>query len=150
MWWQENIRRLAKLSPWTALLMAIACGGGDKSPTGPGGGGASQLRLVALGRVGLPADAQLEDCLVTRFYGGSIRLDPASDRWQLTLQAHDDNYGDFTSTDEGWTETDGAATRFDSDVSGSSYQGTIDGSGVTIMYDWCYNGVPDVQLVFGR
>ena len=37
-----------------------------------------------------------------------------------------------------------------SDVSGSTYQGTLDGSEATIMYDWCYDGVPDVQLVFDR
>ena len=39
---------------------------------------------------------------------------------------------------------------FDSQISGSSYQGTVDGGEVTIMYDWCYNGVPDVQLVFDQ
>ena len=37
--WTEKMRRLTKLSPWTALLVAaVGCGGGDKSPTGPQGG----------------------------------------------------------------------------------------------------------------
>jgi hypothetical protein len=37
-----------------------------------------------------------------------------------------------------------------SKYSGATYPGTIDGGEVAIMYDWCYNGVPDVQLVFDR
>jgi hypothetical protein len=39
---------------------------------------------------------------------------------------------------------------FDSQISGTSYAGTVNGTEVKIMYDWCYNGVPDVQLVFAR
>ena len=149
MWWKENIRRLSKLSPWTALLMAIACGGGDKSPTGPDGGNAAEFELVALGKVGLPADTQLEDCTATRFYSGAIRLDPATGRWQIALQVHD-NSGDWGYRDEGETEVDGQTVWFDSEISGTSYEGTVDGTEVKIMYDWCYNGVPDVQLVFAR
>jgi hypothetical protein len=34
--------------------------------------------------------------------------------------------------------------------SGSSIQFSGDGPEVTIIYDWCYNGVPDVQLVFDK
>ncbi len=32
----------------------------------------------------------------------------------------------------------------------ATHQGTVDGGEVRIMYDWCFNGVPDVQLVFDR
>jgi hypothetical protein len=150
MWWKENLRRLSKLSPWTALLMAaFGCGGGDKSPTGPGGD-AAEFELVALGRAGLPADTQLEDCTATRFYGGAIRLDPATGRWQIALQVHDDNSGDWGYRDEGQAEADGDTVWFDSQISGTSYAGTVNGTEVKIMYDWCYNGVPDVQLVFAR
>ena len=57
----EGIRRLTRLVPWPTLLLAAACGGGDKGPSGPDGGdgGIDQLtyELVALGRAGLPADA---------------------------------------------------------------------------------------------
>jgi hypothetical protein len=151
MWWIENLRRLSKLSPWTALLMAaIGCGGGDKSPTGPGGDNVAEFELVALGRAGLPADTQLEDCTATRFYGGAIRLDPATGRWQIALQVHDDNSGDWGYRDEGQAEADGETVWFDSQISGTSYAGTVNGTEVKIMYDWCYNGVPDVQLVFAR
>jgi hypothetical protein len=146
----ERIRRLVTLAPWTALLLAIGCGGGDKGPSGPGGGqGPVSSELVSLGRMGLPADAQLEDCTLTRFYGGGLEVtDDGS--WQITLQVHDNNYGDWGYADEGEIEEDGTTVWFVSDVSGSSYQGEVDGSEVRIMYDWCYNGVPDVQLVFDR
>jgi hypothetical protein len=145
----EMIRRLRRLVPWPTLLLAAACGGGDKGPTGPGGGDEPiGYELVSLGRMGLPADAQLEDCTLTRFYSGQLQVtDDWS--WQISLQVHDVD-GDWGYLDEGEVEEDGEAFRFVSNVSGSSYQGTVNGSEVSIMYDWCYNGVPDVQLVFDR
>jgi len=144
----ERIRRLIRLVPWPTLLLAAACGG-DKGPTGPGGGDMEQISydLVSLGRAGLPADAQLEDCLLTRFYSGALKVtDDGS--WQVTLQIHDER-GDWDAEDHGEVEQSGDAFWFVSD-DGSTYQGTLDGSEATIMYDWCWNGVPDVQLVFDR
>ena len=147
MHWTEMKRRLASLAGGSALLLAAACGGGDKNPTGPGGGhDAATYDLVALGRAGLPADAQPEDCTVTRFYGGGLQVN-ANGTWQIKLKVHDDS-GDWGYEDEGRIEQDGTTVWFDSQISGSSYQGTVDGADVAIMYDWCYNGVPDVQLVF--
>ena len=149
MHWTEMKRRLGILAAGSALLLAAACGGGDKSPTGPGGGGAPDTYdLVALGRVGLPADVQLEDCPVTRFYGGGLQV-TANGTWQIGLQVHDHS-GDWGYQDEGQIEQDGTTVWFDSQISGTSYQGTVDGGEVKIMYDWCYNGVPDMQLVFER
>jgi hypothetical protein len=151
--WSERIRRLSALSPWTALLMAaIGCGGGDKNPTGPGGGGndVAELELVRLGLAGLPADAEVEDCTLTRFYGGGITIDQKTGRWEIKLQVHDDNYGDWGYRDQGQTEVDGDTVWFDSEISGTSHAGTVDGPEVKIMYDWCENGVADVQLVFDR
>lgn len=144
-----RIRRLSRLVPWPTVLLAAACGGGDKGPTGPGGGEAPlSYELVSLGRMGLPADVALEDCSLTRFYGGGLQVtDDGS--WQISLQVHDFS-GDWGYLDEGEVEDDGGTLWFASDVSGASYQGTADGSEVTIMYDWCYDGVPDVQLVFDR
>lgn len=156
----SSLRRIAQLPHWLPLLAVLmaACGGGDKNPTGPNGGGngdgggdSQQLELVSLGLVGLPADLQLEDCTLTRFYGGALQLDTRTGSWRITLQAHDGNYGDFSSEDYGQMETDGSNTVwFNSAVSGSNYQGTAGGGGVKIMYDWCYNGVADVQLVFAQ
>jgi hypothetical protein len=143
------IRRLRRLVPWTTLLLAAACGGGDKGPTGPGEEDEPiGYELVSLGRMGLPADAQLEDCTLTRFCSGQLQVtDDWS--WQISLQVHDVD-GDWGYLDEGEVEEDGEAFRFVSNVSGSTYQGTVNGSEVSITYDWCYNGVPDVQLVFDR
>ncbi|HEU4525881.1 MAG TPA: hypothetical protein VFR62_12720 [Gemmatimonadales bacterium] len=144
----ERLRRLTRLVPWPTLLLAAACGG-DKGPSGPGGDMEPiTYDLVSLGRMGLPADAQLEDCTVTRFYSGGLRVtDDGS--WEVRLQVHDVD-GDWGYLDNGEVEEDGGAFWFVSDVSGSVYQGTLDGAEATIMYDWCYNGVPDVQLVFDR
>jgi hypothetical protein len=146
----EMIRRLRRLAPWPTLMLAAACGGGDKGPTDPGAGMEPvTYDLVALGRAGLPADAQLEDCTLTRFYSGGLRVtDDGS--WEIRLQVHDDIDGDWGYADEGEVEEDGGAFWFVSDISGSTYQGTLDGSEASIVYDWCYDGVPDVQLVFDR
>jgi len=151
-----GIGRLAgRMSLTLALLVAGACGG-DHGPTDPNGGGnnenSRQLELVALGFAGLPADAQLEDCSVTRFYSGALHLDMKTGGWRINLEAHDDYYGDFGYEDDGQMETDEAndTVWFNSAVSGSTYRGTVDGGEIRIMYDWCYNGVPDVQLVFAQ
>jgi hypothetical protein len=144
-----TIRRLAPLPAYAALLLAAACGGGgDKTPTGPTDN-SIQFSLAALGRAGLPADAQVEDCKLTRFYSGQIKLDPNSDAWQIGLEVHDDT-GDWGYVDRGTAHVDGTTVWFDSDISGVSYRGTVSNNEITIMYDWCANGVPDVQLVFDR
>jgi hypothetical protein len=162
MWWTEKMRRLTKVSPWTALLIAaVGCGGGDKSPTGPNNPGPGdpgpgqqssvEFQLAALGFAGLPADAQVEDCQLTRFYGGKIAIDPKSGDWQIDLKVHDDS-GDWHYRDYGGSEGDGTTVFFDSQVSGISYEASVNGNAteIKIMYDWCANGVPDIQLVFDR
>ena len=112
----ERIRRLMRLVPWPTLLLAVACGG-DKGPTGPGGGDMEQVTydLVSLGRVGLPTDAQLEGCTVTRFYSGGLQVtDDGS--WQIRLQVHDQD-GDWGYEDDGEVEEDGGAFWFVSTIS---------------------------------
>jgi hypothetical protein len=142
-----RIRRLSRLVPWPTLLLAAACGGGKDGPAGPGDETA-RYELVSIGRVGLPADVALEDCSLTRFYEG--RLEVTDDGiWWIGLNVHDFS-GDWGYSDEGVLDDDGTTVWFDSDLSESVYAGTIEGSEVKIMYDWCYNGVPDMQLVFAR
>jgi hypothetical protein len=151
MHWTKMKRGMSILAAGSALLLAAACGGGDKGPTGPGGGngpGTDTWRLVALGRAGLPADAQLEDCTLTRFYSGQLDL-TQNGGWQIKLQVHDDT-GDWGYLDKGKYQenADGETVSFQSQISGLTYRGTYDGTDLAIMYDWCANGVPDVQLVF--
>ena len=145
----ETKRRLFMLAAGSVLLLATACGGGDKGPTGPDGGATADFHLVALGFAGLPADAEVEDCTLTRFFGGGLQV-RENGTWQITLQVHDGNYGDWGYHDEGEIEQDGPTLWFDSQISGTSHQGTVDGSEIRIMYDWCENGVADVQLVFDQ
>jgi hypothetical protein len=142
--WTTIKRCAAILAGGTTLLLA-ACGGGDDHPAGPGGG-LDTYDLVALGRAGLPADAELEDCPLTRFYSGGLQVD-GNGSWQIALEVHDDD-GDWGYRDQGHIDEDEDGVWFDSEVSGVSYQGLVGGGEVTIVYDWCFNGVPDVQLVF--
>jgi hypothetical protein len=152
----ERLQRLVRLVPLPMMLFAAACGGGgDKSPTGPTDPGpgqqdAVQFQLVSLGLAGLPADAQVEDCQLTRFYGGSIAINPKTGTWQIDLKVHDET-GDWHARDKGSSEGNGTEVLFDSQ-SGGTYEGTVNGDAteIKIMYDWCENGVPDVQLVFDR
>ena len=147
----ESKRTMRIVAAGSALLLAAACGGGDKSPTGPGNGGGGDARtyhLVALGRAGLPADAQVEDCMLTRFYSGGLQVN-ANGTWKITLKVHDDS-GDWGYMDQGQIEEDGETVWFDSQVSELSHEGTVDGTEVRISYDWCENGVADVQLVFDQ
>jgi hypothetical protein len=156
----ERIRRLSRLVPFPALLLAAACGGGDnKSPTGPGGeggdaghGSAIEFRLFSLGPAGrIPADLEVEDCTMTRFKSGKIAIDPNTGEWQMDLQVHD-NTGDWGFRDWGQSQGDGSNVLFQSDYSGVTYPGGVndDGTGEIILYDWCADGVPDVNLVFNR
>jgi hypothetical protein len=142
-------RGLTILSAAAALLLG-ACGGGNSNPTGParggGGGEVDTWRLVALGRAELPTDAQVEDCPVTHFYSGKLELRDG-DAWRLTLQVHDDS-GDWGYEDDGVYQDDGDSGWFRSNVSGVTYQAMYNGPDMGIMYDWCFNGQPDLLLVF--
>jgi hypothetical protein len=143
-------RASLRLLVGSVLLLATGCGGGDKGPTGPGGGGIDgEYELMSLGHVELPADLQIEDCILTRFYDGGLRL-YEDGTWQQALEFYDDNYGDATARDQGEYEQEGSTVWLTSEYSGATHEATLDGTEVKIMYDWCYNGVPDVQLVFDR
>jgi hypothetical protein len=112
-------RGLSWLVP-AALLLGAACGGGDKSPTGPDGpGGAGQntidFQLSSLGLAGLPADVKVEDCALTRFYSGKIDINPTTGEWQLSMQVHDYT-GDWGYKDWGHSEGGTTDVTFDSDV----------------------------------
>jgi hypothetical protein len=140
------------LAAASAVLLATGCGGGgDKSPTGPGGGNGitGEYELVAVGRNGLPTDVQIEDCIPTRFFEGRLRLE-ADGTWKLGLHLYDDNYGDSGYGDEGQYERDGSTVWLYSVYYDATFEGRVDGGEVSIMYDWCENGVPDLQFVFDR
>jgi hypothetical protein len=143
-----NLKRCLTMLPAGAALLLAACGGGDKNPTGPGQGGGEvdTWRMVALGNAGLPTDAEVEDCMLTRFYSGKLELRDDG-AWRITLQVHDDS-GDWGFQDMGEYGDNGDTGWFQSQISGVTYQATYDGNDLRIMYDWCANGVPDVQLVF--
>ena len=73
MQWTDLTRRLAKLAAASTLVLA-ACGGGDKNLGPETGGGIDTWDMVALGNAGLPAEAEVEDCRLTRFDHGKLEL----------------------------------------------------------------------------
>jgi hypothetical protein len=100
MHWAEIKRRLGILVGGWALLLATACSGGDKNPSGSGGGGDSATYdLAALGHAGLPADTQPEDCTETRLYSGGLKVN-ANGTWQIKPEVHDES-GDWGYEDRG-------------------------------------------------
>jgi hypothetical protein len=140
-----NVKR--GLSIVSALVVA-ACGGGDKNPTGPGtgGGNVDTWKMVAIGNAGLPAEAEVEDCRLTRFNSGKLELrDDGS--FRISFQVTDVS-GDWGYHDEGEYQKNGDNGLFQSQITGTTYQAFYDGTYLHIEYDWCENGVPDVQLVF--
>jgi hypothetical protein len=149
MHWSDIMRHLSMLAAGPALLLATACGG-DKSPTGPGNNGiAGTYDLVALSGTGLPADVQVEDCGVIRFYNGGLQLQEDGS-WQLQMQVEDAN-GAGPYLDRGVIDQEDGDLWFDSEISGTSYEARHEGGEIRILYDWCYDGAtPDVLLVFDR
>jgi hypothetical protein len=136
----------------TAVLALAACGGGDRSPTGPepepGDGVVAELTLARIGFVSLPAYLAIEDCGHTRFTGGGMTFyDDGS--WEFAVAIQND-FGDTRFDNAGWYEQEGGALWFE-DEDGETFQGTIDEDGViAIDYDYCQNGQTDIQLVFAR
>src|SRR5262245_61842055 len=141
---------LSLLAAAAAVLLATACGGGDKN-TGPGGGNGieGEYDLVALGRTSVPTAVEVEDCILTQFYEGGLKLN-GDGTWKIRLHVYDDNYGDGGYEDEGEYEQDGSTVWLWSVYYEQPIEGRLNGGELSMMYDWCTNGVPDVQLVFDR
>jgi hypothetical protein len=153
MQWTEIKRGLSVLLGGSALLLAAACGGGgDHSPTGPtNGGNTLQFSLVSLGQDRLPAQTEVENCTLTRFNSGGLTVN-RDGTWKLKLKIWDDNLGDWAYADNGTYEEvgDGETVWFRSDITDMNFHGAVNGPEVVMDYDWCEDGVPDVQLVFNQ
>ena len=144
MQWTDLTRRLATLSAASTLVLA-ACGGGDKNLGPDTGGNVDTWEMVAVGNAGLPAEAEVEDCRLTRFNSGKLEL-REDGTFRISFQVTDVS-GDWGYHDEGEYQDNGDTGWFRSQITGSTYQATSDGPDLRIDYDWCENGVPDVQRV---
>jgi hypothetical protein len=85
----------------------------------------------------------------SRFHRGELQLDEDGS-WEMWIEFSDANYELATSSDDWQFVMEGATIWLASEWSGLTLQATFDGGEVSILYDWCFNGVADVQLVFAR
>jgi hypothetical protein len=143
------------LAAGSALVLATACGGGDKAPTGPTGddGGdnnvlAGDYYLFSVGKVSLPADLTFDQCNPARVFGGSLRMN-ADGSWMFTVQLADQYSPNDELNDEGTWVWDGTLLTFQSAAYGDSFTAKIDG-GIKMDYDFCPDGKSDIQLVFSK
>jgi hypothetical protein len=131
------------------LLVTAACGGDGDGGTGPGGGSlAGTYELVGINEDGLPEDEQIEGCTWSTFTGGSIVLNEGG-TWQFTI-AFDDETGEHLLQDNGQYRRDGLDLEFASAQFGDEFEGEIEGDLVVLYYDFCANGVADIDFVFEK
>ena len=146
-----EMKRWRHILAGSALVLAAAGCGGDKSPTGPGGGGnglTGTYTLARIGLVSLPAYLTIESCMPTRFTDGSLKINDDG-TWAIAVAVQNDD-GDTKLDDDGDYEQEGTALWFDSATFGDSFQGTVEDGVIKMDYDFCSNGQSDIQLVFGR
>jgi hypothetical protein len=143
------------LAAGSALLLATACGGGDKGPTDPTGGDggdnnvlAGDYFLFSVGKISLPADLTFDQCNPARVFGGSLRMN-ADGTWMFTVQLADQYSPNDELNDEGTWVWDGTLLTFQSAAYGDSFTAKIDG-GIKMDYDFCPDGKSDIQLVFSK
>ena len=143
------------LAAGSALLLATACGGGDKGPTDPTGGDggdnnvlAGDYYLFSVGKISLPADLTFDQCDPARVFGGSLRMN-ADGTWMFTVQLADQYSANDELNDEGSWTWDGTLLTFQSAAYGDSFTAKIDG-GIKMDYDFCPDGKSDIQLVFSK
>ena len=129
-----------------STVVLTGCGGSDGN-TGPGGGGGigGQYDLVGINEDGLPESEVLEECSETVFYSGSLSMD--GNHWEMRVDWEDDDGENWTG-DNGSFERDGNDLYFRSEAWGGGFEGEVEGSLVVLYYDFCSNGVADVDLVF--
>jgi hypothetical protein len=127
-----------------SALVLTGCGGSDGG-TGPGGGLGGQYELVGINEDGLPESEVIEGCDETVFYSGNLRMD--GDNWEMRVDWEDAN-GESWTGDHGSFERDGNTLYFRSEAWGDGFEGELEGSLVVLYYDFCTNGVADVDLVF--
>ncbi len=127
-----------------STVVLTGCGGSDGG-TGPGGGIGGQYDLVGINEDGLPESEAIEDCSETLFYSGSLSMNGS--HWEMRVDWEDDDGENWTG-DNGSFERDGNNLYFRSEAWGGDFEGEVEGSLVVLYYDFCSNGVADVDLVF--
>jgi hypothetical protein len=129
------------------LIVAGACGGGGDNATGPGGSTGGTYNLVRTNGDRVPAIEQVEDCSPSRFREGTLTLTADGD-WHVSVKG-DDERGPQVMSDQGKYERDGGDLSFESPEWGD-FDGEIDGNQVVLHYDFCENGVADIDFEFQR
>lgn len=148
--WFELNRVCRGLPVLAALFLAAACGGGDgNGGTGPGGGSlAGSYQLVGINEDGLPEEEQMENCTSSVFTGGSMVLN-GNGTWQFAINWEDET-GAHVLQDGGQFQGQAADLSFASAQYGDQFDGAIEDELVVLYYDFCANGVADIDFVFEK
>ncbi len=148
--WLELIRTWRRYPVVAALVLAVACGGGDGG-TGPGGGGAlaGTYELVGINEDGLPEEEQVENCMPAVFTNGSMTLDEDGN-FQLSVDYENMEGPDGFQDHGGFQRDGGTDLSFDSEAWGDHFEGEVEGDLVVLYYDFCTNGGADIDLVFEK
>lgn len=150
--WFELQRIWRALPVAAALFLVGACGGDDNGGgLGPGNGGglAGTYQLVGINEDGIPEEEQMEDCAPTLFTNGSMSMDGDG---TYSLSVEYEQFGD----PDGWQDNgtfqrqENGDLSFDSEAWGDRFEGEVDGDLVVLYYDFCTNGVADIDLVFEK
>jgi hypothetical protein len=148
--WFELKRMWRTLPVSAGLVLAVACGGDNDGGTGPGGGSLSgSYQLVGVDEDGLPEVIQVENCGPARFTSGSMTLDEDGN-FELSI-VYDDEEGPDGFQDHGRFQRQGDTDlSFSSVAWGDQFAGEVDGDLVVLYYDFCANGVYDIDFVFEK
>ncbi len=146
--WLE-LQRMWRTLPVAGLLLAGACGGGDGG-TGPGGNGLSgTYELVGINEDGVPEQEQVENCLPALFTSGSMVMDEDGN-FELSILYQDESGQDGFQDHGRFRRQGDTDLSFDSEAWGDQFDGEVEGDLVVLYYDFCANGVADIDFVFEK
>ena len=145
----QATRWIPRAAMLTLTLLAVACGGGDHNPTGPGGDVGGTWTLVGINEDGLPESEPMVWGSVT-FRAGSLHLSQDG-AWEMTIQFEHDETGQATQAEDyGQYGRQGDDLSFASEAFGDHIEGGLDDGFVYLIYDFDGDGEYETEFTFER